>query len=459
MNMIDELIQIMGKERSSADKTVRYAYSRDASSGVIGMPDYVGQPIDTEEVVEVMTLASEHRIPVTPRGAGTGTVGGCVPLHGGIVLDMSRMNKIIDIDVGNLCTMVEPGVIGGKLNEQLAKEGFFFAPDPMSARFCTMGGIVGNCAGGSGGLKYGVTKHHVLDLEVVLPDGSAIRTGSKVAKSDSGYDLTSLFIGSEGTLGVVTKALVKILPLPETRSTVIAYFDDLEKTGEVFLRVLSKGIVPGACELMDSFCIKAVNSFMPIFQEAEVLLLFRLEGSEEAVKKEVAGVISSCRESGASEVREAATKEETERLWLGRSALGPALVRTGKTLSTSYPYCAEDYGVPPRRIPEMLKEIKKILHGKDLVYVTAGHIGDGNLHSVGAFDLSNEDERRQVIEVSKEIYRVALALEGTVTCEHGIGADKIELLKEEHKSSYPLMQTIKKAIDPANIMNPGKIFE
>jgi glycolate oxidase len=458
VDILNELIQIVGKERASDDKTIRYTYSKDASV-VTGMPDYVVQPIETKEVAEVMSFASKHKIPVTPRGAGSGTAGGCVPIHGGIVIDMSKMDKIIDIDIANLYVMVEAGVIEGKLNVELAKEGFFFAPDPASARFCTIGGVVANGAGGSGGLKYGVTKHHVLDLEVVLPDGTVIHTGSKVVKANAGYDLNSLFVGSEGTLGVVTQALLKILPLPESNSTVVAYFNDFEKPGEALLKILSKKIFPGACEILDSFAIECINAVRPVFQKAEAVLLFRLDGSEETVKKEAAVVVSSCQESEAFEVREATNKDEAEMLWLGRSSLAPALAHLGKPPILSYPYGADDYGVPPRRIPQILREVKRILQGRTVTFMTASHIGDGNLHTAGAIDPANEQECREAKEVTEEIFKAALAMEGTIACEHGIGATKIEWLKEEHKSSYPLMQLIKRGIDPANIMNPGKMFE
>jgi glycolate oxidase len=455
VSITDKLVQIVGEERATDDKTVRYIYSKDASM-IEGMPDYVVQPTDAKEVVEIVSLANKQRIPITPRGAGTGVSGGCVPIHGGIALDMTRFNRIIDIDTANLYAIVEAGVIEGKLNEELAKQGFFFAPDPASARWCTLGGLVGNNGGGSSGLKYGVTKHHVLGLEVVLPSGVKINTGSRVFKTDSGYDLTSLLVGAEGTLGVVTQIILKILPLPEFRSTVIAYFDDLEKPGNALLKVLSKRIIPAACEIMDKVCIDCVNMVVPVFRQAEALLLFRLEGSEEAVKKEVAGVVASCKESGAVEAWEPATKGEEEMLWRGRSALAPAAARTGKAACLSG---SDDFGVPLTRIPDMLREIKRITQGKKFIAMTCAHIGDGNLHIAAALDWSDEEEVRQYLKAVDEIYGATLKLGGTVACEHGIGATKIKWLKQEHKSSYPLMETIKKAIDPNNIMNPGKMFD
>jgi len=458
MDIIHELIQIVGPERASDDKTVRYAYSRDASL-ITGMPDYVVRPVSTEEVAKIVSLASQHRIPIVPRGNGSGLEGGCVPLHGGIVLDMHNMDKILDIDTDSLYTVVEPGVIHANLNARLGAQNFFFAPDPASTDFCTIGGMIGTNASGMTCLKYGDTRKSVLGLEVVLPDGTVINTGAKTVKSDCGYDLTALFVGADGTLGVVTKAILKVIPRPKARATVIAYFDEVEKIGKAVVAIFAGGIIPAACELLDRSAIKVINQYKPeiALPDVDAILIFNLEGSAAAIEGEVAGVASRCKEVGAIEVKTAATKEEADALWEGRRSVAPAIYRLDP--QKAGPNIGGDYGVPIKRLPEMLREVRRITEESGITLVAFGHVGDGNLHTHMSVNVLDEEELARAEKAGDAIYEAALRLGGTTTPEHGIGAAKIRWLKQENKSAYPLMLAIKKLFDPQNIMNPGKMFE
>lgn len=458
MNIVDELIQIVGRERVSDDKTVLYAYSRDVSL-VTGMPDYVVRPASTEEVAKIVSLASKHKIPIVPRGVGSGMEGGCVPLCGGIVLDMRNMDKILDIDTDSLYVVVEPGVTHANLNTRLAEYGFFFAPDPASTDFCTIGGMIGTNASGMTCLKYGNTRNSVLGLEVVLPSGTVIKTGSKAVKSVCGYDLTALFVGAEGTLGVVTKAILKIIPRPQARATVAAYFGEVGEIGETVVAIFASGIIPAACDILDRSGIKAVNQYKPelALPDVDAMLIFNLEGSAAAVGEEVAGVVSCCKKAGAIEVKTAATGEEADALWAGRKAVASAISRLDARKAG--PNIGGDYGVPVKRVTEMLREVRRIAKESGITIVTYGHVGDGNLHSGMAVNVLDEEELERAERAGDAIYEAALKLEGTATPEHGVGAEKIRWLKEEHESSYSLMLAIKKLIDPHNIMNPGKMFE
>jgi len=457
-NIIDDLIQIVGPDRASEDKTVLYTYSRDASL-ITGMPDYVVRPLNTGEVAKVVSLAARHKIPIVPRGIGSGLEGGCVPTRGGIVLDMHNMDKIIEIDVDSLNVVVEPGVTHANLNAELAGLGFFFSPDPASTDFCSIGGMIGTNASGMTCLKYGDTKKSVLGLEVVLPDGTVINTGSKTLKNVGGYDLTALFVGAEGTLGVVTKAILKVIPRPQDRATVAAYFDEIGKIGEVVVAIFGSGVIPAACELMDRSAIKAVNHYKPEIglPDVDSMLIINLEGSPATVAEEVARVVGCCRQVGAIDVKAASTKEEADTLWAGRRAVSSAIYRLDAKRAA--PNIAGDYGVILKRIPDILRQVRKIAEESGISIISYGHVGDGNLHTGMSVNVLDAAELARAEEAGKSIYEAVLKLEGTTAPEHGIGASKLRWIKEEHQSAYPLMLAIKKLFDPDNIMNPGKLFE
>lgn len=454
---MQRLTEIVG-DRVSNDNAELYCYSMDVSP-IRGNPDYVVRPKSTEEVSSIVKLANEIRIPITPRGSATGMTGGAVPVKGGILIDMSGMDEILEIDTDNLQVLVEPGVIHGELNRMLEKYKFFFPPDPASSDFCTLGGLIANDGSGMRAVKYGTTREYVLDLEIVIPNGEIINTGSKVLKSVSGYDLTRLFVGSEGTLGVITKARLKILPIPEAKKRVSAYFDKLETAGETVIKILSGGIIPAAIEIMNESAILAVNRYDQSLNLPSVgaILLFEIDGDEPSVEYNVKRVEEVCKNTGAIDFKIPDDKEEEEKLWAGRKNIGVAISKIDPKYTRVY--LADDIGVLMKKIPAMLREIDEISARYDLPVpiVTYGHVGDGNLHTGIAIDLLDEEQWKIAREVSEEIYSSAMKLDGTTTAEHGIGITKEKWMKMEHSTSFPLMVAIKRAIDPKNIMNPGKM--
>ncbi|MCG7848856.1 MAG: FAD-binding protein [ANME-2 cluster archaeon] len=456
MDIFAKLQNIVTPLRISNDPAELYCYSSDASY-IKGTPDYVVMPSTTAEVSEIVKLAQKHHIPIVARGAGTGLAGGAVPLCGGIVLDMSRMNRIIDIDIRNLQVLVEPGLIHADLNRALEPHGFFFPPDPGSSEMCTLGGLIANRGSGMRSVKYGTVTDYVLDLEVVMPDGAVIRTGGRVMKSASGYDLTALMIGSEGTLGIITGARLKIHPLPEARAAVLAHFNELEAAGRTVSAIMEKGIVPSACELMDSTTIKAVNTYDANLNipDCEAMLLIEVDGAPCSVESGAARVAECCRELGAFDVTIAYSEPEMKELWAARRLAGAAVTRLnpGKTRV----YIGEDIAVPLSAIPEMLREIRNISDRHGLNIMTYGHAGDGNLHTGMAIDTLDEEQWEVLEKTADDIHLAALRLNGTVSGEHGIGSARGMYMIKEHGGALDVMIAIKQALDPHNIMNPQKV--
>ena len=456
MDILAKLQNIVTPSRISNDPAELYCYSSDASY-IKGTPDYVVMPSTTAEVSEIVKLAQKHRIPIVARGAGTGLAGGAVPLCGGIVLDMSRMNRILDIDIRNLQVLVEPGLIHADLNRALEPHGFFFPPDPGSSEMCTLGGLIANRGSGMRSVKYGTVTDYVLDLEVVMPDGAVIWTGGRVMKSASGYDLTALMVGSEGTLGVITRARLKIHPLPESRAAVLAHFNELEAAGRTVSGIMEKGIMPSACELMDSTTIKAVNTYDANLNipDCEAMLLIEVDGAPCSVESGAARVADCCRELGAFDVTIAYSESEMKELWAARRLAGAAVTRLnpGKTRV----YIGEDVAVPLSAIPDMLREIRNISDRHGLNIMTYGHAGDGNLHTGMAIDTLDGEQWDVLEKAADDIHRAALRLNGTVSGEHGIGSARGIYMNEEHGSALDVMVSIKKVLDPHNIMNPLKV--
>ena len=453
--IIDELREIVGRDRVTDDPAELYCYSFD-SSYVRGSASYVVRPQDAEEISRIVKVAAAHKVPIVPRGSASGLTGGSVPVRGGIVLDMANMNRILEIEVDNLQALIEPGVIHKKLNDQLAKHGFFFPPDPGSSDMCTVGGLIANGGSGMHSVKYGTVKDYVLDLEVVLPNGDIINTGCKAPKTSSGYDLTRLFVGSEGTLGVITKARLKIHPLPEARAIMMACFDRIEDAGKAAVAVLSSGVIPAAMEIMDGSAIDAVKQIDATLEvpDVEAMLLFEVDGYREAVARQVDHICGVCQKHGGSTVV-ARDRAEEERLWAARRLVGVAVTRLNPGKVRVYE--AEDIGVPIKHVPYMLKRIQEIGRKHGLPLVTYGHIGDGNLHTGIAIDPRNDEEWKKVHAVKDEIYDVVLGLGGTLPGEHGTGVIRGSYMERAHGKSYDVMKAVKRAIDPEDIMNPGKM--
>jgi glycolate oxidase len=452
--IIRELKQTLGEGQVLDSLVDRTTYAYDATWGE-GLPDVVVLPLSTQEVSATLQIADRERIPVVPRGAGSGLSGGAVPVSGGICLTLARMNQILEISVDELVAVVQPGVVNMDLQEAVAEYGLFFPPDPASWYMATLGGNVAENAGGPRCLKYGVTKDYVLGLEVVLADGRIIRTGGRTIKNVAGYDLTSLFIGSEGTLGVVTEIVVKLLPKPAASATVMGVFDQIGQACDAVNRVITSGVLPLTTEIMDGDCIQAVQSQKDygLPPDVDAVLLIDVEGWPEALAGEGAIVAEACQAAGAREVRRAVDEAEAEQLWAARRAISAALSHLGDKLG-------EDIAVPRSKIPEMVHRVREIGQKYDLQTPIFGHIGDGNLHPYLISDRSDPKMMERVRKAAREIFAAAIELGGTLTGEHGIGLAKRDFLSQGlHPEARQRMLAIKRLFDPNNILNPGKIFE
>jgi glycolate oxidase len=451
--VIQALKATVGRDRVFDSMVDRTAYAYDATWAEV-MPDVVVLPQSTPEVAATLQIANRERIPVVPRGAASGLSGGAVPAEGSICLSLTRMNKILEISPDELVAVVQPGVVNMDLQEAVAGYGLFFPPDPASWYMATLGGNVAENAGGPRCLKYGVTKDYVLGLEVVLADGRVMRTGGRTIKNVAGYDLTSLIIGSEGTLGVVTEIIVKLLPKLAARMTVMGIFEQIDQACEAVNRIITSGILPLTTEIMDGACIEAVQRQQDYGLPADVdgVLLIDVEGQPEALIVEQEVVARACRAAGAHEVRIAQDEAEADQLWAGRRAISAALSNLGDKLG-------EDIAVPRSRIPEMVRRIRAIGQKYSLRTPIFGHIGDGNLHPYLICDRTDAEMMDRVRQAVAEIFAAAIELKGTLTGEHGIGLAKRDFLK---KGLDPVareqMLAIKHLLDPNNILNPGKIF-
>ncbi len=452
-----QLTNIAGEENVFSSTADLYAYGFDASIHH-AMPDVVVRAKNSAQVGEIVKVAYTHAIPLIPRGAGTALCGQCAPIHGGIILDMTAMNVIRAIRVEDLYCTVEPGVIYEKLNKELAKKNFFFPPTPGSGDVCTVGGMVAVNASGMRAIKYGATRDYVLGMEVVLPSGKKVRFGTRTIKNSSGYQLERLLVGSEGTLGVITEITLRILPLPEKRALALASFPSLEKAGNGVANVIASSLLPSGLEIMDSVCIRAVNKAMHIgLPESEAILLVEVDGHEEVVKRDVLKVAEICKKSGATSINFAYESEEMLKLWKGRKGVLPSLSRYGeKMVSVSL---ADDMSVPISNIPKAITSFQRIAKKYDIIIGTYGHAGDGNLHTKVLIDPLAKKSWETAEKAVNEVYQSVLSLNGTVSGEHGIGISKAPWMQEERKEMLAIMEAIKEAIDPKNIMNPGKMAQ
>jgi glycolate oxidase len=364
------------------------------------------------------------------------------------------MNRILEVDSENLNVLCEPGVINGKLQHELEKRGLFYPPDPASMNFCTIGGNVAENAGGPRALKYGVTRDYVMELETVLPNGEIMTTGVRTPKGVVGYDLTRLFVGSEGTLSVFTKIRLKALPLPEEVVTLLAIFNNLESSGKAVTNILSSKIIPRTLEFMDSETIAAVENFQPVGLPKNVaaVLLIELDGHPSAIKKEAEKIAEICEHHGA-EIKMAEDEDARNKLWTARRAVSPALYHIAPTKIN------EDIVVPRNQIPEMLKRLRRLSEESGIKIVNFGHAGDGNIHVNIMVDKKNEEEYKKGLQLVEQIFKNTLELGGTISGEHGIGLTKLNYIGMEiPRPVIEIMKSIKKVFDPKNILNPGKIF-
>ena len=449
-----ELKQIVGPKNVFTTPEDLVAYSFDGTFAE-HRPDIVVQPATTEEVSRVMALADREEISVVPRGMASGLAGAAVPFGGGLALSMIRMNQLIEIDRANMTATAGPGIVSADLQAEVEKLGLFYPPDPASVRQSTLGGNVACNAGGPRCLKYGITGAYVLGLTVVLADGRVIKTGGKAIKNVTGYNMTQLFVGSEGTLGVITEIVVKLIRKPQHVRTALAIFDRLDDASRTVNAVLESGIVPATLELMDETAIACIEEAMglglPLDKEA--ILIIECDGNEEgAVLREIDRVAEICGEVGA-EVQVARDETERENLWFARRSVSPSLARKA-------PYkLGEDISVPRSQIPAAVQRIKETSRKYDLPIVVYGHAGDGNLHPTVLFDMRDKDQWRRAKEVAGEIFATAIELGGTLSGEHGVGVLKRAYLESALGSdSVEIQERIKQALDPKGILCPGKIF-
>lgn len=452
--LVAELARIVGPEYVRVAEGELVPYARDATPLFSALPDAVVFPGATAEVAAVLRLATEHRVPVVPRGAGSNLCAGTVALSGGIVLALTRLNAVLEVAPAELLARVQPGVSTAKLAEVAAAEGLFYAPDPGSRTVSTVGGNVATCAGGLRGLKYGVTRDHVLGLEAVLATGEVIRTGGRLAKDVAGYDLTRLLTGSEGTLAVITEVTVALRPAPADSGTGVAYFASLSDACRAVAAVITGGIVPATLEFLDGKCIGAVEEFagLGLRTDAGALLLFGDDGPAGAVAAALERMAAICMEAGAIEVTLAEDVARAEALLAARRCTLPALSRLG-TLTI-----LEDASVPRPRLAEMVDRIDAIAGRYGLRFATFGHAGDGNLHPTCVLDREDAEGAARAEKAFAEIFAAAVELGGTITGEHGVGAAKLPYLTARIGADQrALLRRIKAAFDPAGILNPGKL--
>lgn len=453
--ILERLRQIIPEpKRLLTEKQDLAGYSFDASFGTY-WPEVVIQPKSTEEVAAVMKLANTEKIPVYPRGQSTSLSGGPLPVEGGIVLDLSKMNQKLEVVADDLIAIVSPGVLTAAIHEAAEKVGLMYPPDPSSSAVSTIGGNLAENSGGPLGLKYGVTKDYVLGLEVVTPEGEIIRTGGRTVKNVTGYDLTKLLVGSEGTLGVITEATLQLIPKPPAAATLLAIFDDIVTSGEAISKVLTSGILPAKMEIMDQACIVAVESYQPLGLpvDAEAVILIEVDGHPRAVEEEIRQAAEICERIGARKVQIASTAAERANLWKARKMVSPAITRVKPTK------ISEDATVPRSQIPAMFARLKQIREKYQVNLVVFGHAGDGNLHPNIVADKRDKEEMQRVEKAVEEIFAAAIELGGTLSGEHGIGNMKAPFMEMELGAvGLDMMKRIKDSWDPNHIMNPGKIF-
>ncbi|MGE6375651.1 glycolate oxidase subunit GlcD [Peribacillus muralis] len=449
------LLSIVGPENYDDSKVECLVYSYDATPGYQAMPDAVIKPGCTAEVSDIVKVCSEYKIPIVPRGSGTNLSGGSCPMEGGLVLLFNRMNSLLEIDEENLTATVQPGLITLDLISAVEAKGLFYPPDPSSMKISTIGGNINENSGGLRGLKYGVTRDYVIGLEVVLPNGDIIHTGGKLAKDVAGYDLTKLMVGSEGTLGIITEAILKLIPTPETTKTMLALYQDLDAAAQSVAKIISNKIIPVTLEFLDRPTLVVVEDFAKIGlpTDVEAVLLIEQDGPLEVVERDMKRMADICLEEKAVSVEIAETEVDAAALKTARRTALSALARLKPTT------ILEDATVPRSEIAKMVRAINEIASKHDVNICTFGHAGDGNLHPTCITDARDHDEMERVELAFADIFAAAIDLGGTITGEHGVGAMKAPYLEWKlKKEGVAAMNAIKQAFDPNNIMNPGKIF-
>jgi len=455
-NIISKLQQILGKEGVLTTHEDLYVYSYDGNTLFTHMPDVVVLPTSVDQISLILKLANENLIPVTARGAGTNSSGGSIPIKGGIVLCTTRMNKILEVNKGNLTAIVEPGLVLHDFNMALAKEDLFYPPDPQSFLSCTIGGTVAENAGGPYGIKYGVTKHYLLGLEVVLASGTIVNLGGMTVKNRSGYDLPVLFAGSEGTLGIISKIIVRLLPKPPAQKSMRAVFNNITTAGQAVSDILAKGIVPAKIEFLDDWFIKRIEELHPIGLpiDSEALLLIQCDGNQATVESEIQEILTICLKCGAKSAKVAEDNAEADMLWRARQVGFAALFKAAPTI------LGDDITVPRDKIALFMDKLKQVSEKHRVPIRTIGHVGDGNLHPSIPTDIADKEHFNRAAGALEDLLEAALSFQGVISGEHGIGLEKKRYLKKAlDPHVIDMMKNIKDALDPNHILNPGKIWE
>jgi glycolate oxidase len=451
-SFVNGLREVLGADFVRSNPADLVSYAADALL-IPHTPDIVVVPGTTQEIASIARLCNEHRVPLVVRGAGTGYTGGAVPTQGGVVLSMERFNRILEIDQLNLLAVVEPNVITGDLQRAVEQIGLFYPPDPASLEKSSIGGNVAECAGGPRAFKYGTTKRYVLALEAVLPTGEVVHTGSKAVKNVVGYDLTQLLVGSEGTLAIITKITLRLVPKPPARGTITAAFERIEDAVAAVTGLIERRVVPAAIELIDEDSLRAIETYSHVVFAGRGLLIVECDGMPAAIEDEIARAIDACRAAGATQVTRAANDVEREALWNVRRDLSLALRATG-LLKINH-----DVVVPRGRVPELFDAIAELKRDYRVRIASFGHAGDGNIHVNFMVDRTDADELARAKRAERVLFERVVALEGSISGEHGIGfAKKPYIGIELSPDVIALSKRIKAAFDPNDILNPGKIF-
>lgn len=456
-NTIRTMENIVGKDNVLSEYEELLTYSTDSTN--ITNPNEIAEVVvfveNVQQVSKIMKYAYSKSKPVIARAAGTNLCGACLPKKGGIIIDFAKMNKILEISKDNLICKVEPGVVIEDLQKEVGKLDLFYPPDPSNLKASMIGGSIGLSSGGPHTFKYGATKDFVIDLEVVLSDGTIMHTGSSCSKDVTGYNMTQLFVGSEGTLGIITQATIRLIPKPEAKRVMLAYFDTLEDTSKTVNDIISNLITPSVIDLMDNNTLKTIESFYPcnLKTDKTAALLIEIDGFKEILDSQYNKIIEICNRNNSSYIQTASTKEEEARIWISRRSSFGATAKLAPNVLT------EDVVVPRENIVPLVKGIWEICKKYELKTCIMGHIGDGNIHPNIALDLRNPVERYNFDRAKTELFELALSLNGRLSGEHGIGCEKSEFIsKALDPNNLEYMKKIKKLFDPKNILNPGKIF-
>ena len=435
----------------------RYAYAQDASNikKIEHLPDAVVFAQTKEQIQEVVKLAAKYKVPVICRGAGTNVVGACTVEHGGIILNFSKMNRILELSRENMTARVQPGVIVGHLQQEAEKLGLFYPPDPSNLAVSTIGGSIAQSSGGAKTFKYGSTKDYVLDLEVVTAKGEILRTGSNTIKNATGYNLSTLFVGSEGTLGIVTEATLKLIPKPEARMVLMTYFDRIEDSIHAVNSIIEQNIYPATLDFMDNNAIKTVEKFYPagLLCDKEAALVIEIDGFKNTIEQQRKTIVAILEHCGAGQIQYSQNEEDYNRIWTARRSSMGACAKLKPNVTT------DDVIVPRKNLAALVKGIREICEKYDLTVCMVGHVGDGSVHPQIPIDYRDEDEYRRFKLAKSEIYDLTAKLDGIISGEHGIGSLKRGYIhKVINSTALDYMRLIKKTFDPDNILNPYKIF-